>query len=228
MHANGPVTQSIWRTFLSGLATILPIAITLYIIVWLARAAESLFGGIVQFVLPAGLYVPGMGIVVAILVVLMVGAFLKAWIFSYIVERSEQALENIPVIKTVYTGLRDLLDFISRAGERGDLKRVVSVELQPNVRVIGFVTDDQAAETFPELALDGNGDGEPGGDRLVSVYLPMGYQIGGYTLYLPASRLRTLDLTVEEAMRVVLTAGINRPHRTGDTRREANRARRTG
>jgi uncharacterized membrane protein len=42
----------------------------------------------------------------------------------------------------------------------------------------------------------------------------MGYQVGGYTLYLPASRVQSLDLSVEEAMRLVLTAGIDRPART--------------
>lgn len=205
---NGRVFESIWGTFLSGLFTVLPIAITLYLIGWLASLAESVFGVIPEAVLPEPWYVPGMGILLGIGVVFLFGAFLKAYIFRRLVERGERALQNTPVIKTIYTGLRDLLDFVTHARDRGDLKRVVSVELQPDVSVIGFVTDDHAADAFPELAFKGDER-----DHLVSVYLPMGYQVGGYTLYLPASRLTTLDLTIEEAMRVVLTAGVNRPRR---------------
>ena len=50
--------------------------------------------------------------------------------------------------------------------------------------------------------------GVSGGPDLVAVYLPMSYQIGGYTVYLPRGEMETVDLTVEQAMRVVLTGGV--------------------
>jgi len=198
--------QSAWRTFLSGLATVLPAAITLYVVWWLVRTAESLFGGMARLVLPSGWYVPGIGFVMAVAIVFLVGAFLNAWLFGRLFRFGEHLLERIPLVKTLYTGVRDLLDFFARARKGGDLQHVVSVELQPDVHVIGFVTDSDAGRGLPELARTAE-------DRLVAVYLPMGYQVGGYTLYLPVGRLTRLDLSVEEAMRVVLTAGINRPQR---------------
>lgn len=199
--------QRLWRMFLAGLVAVLPLAITIAVVVWLVRAAESFFGGIARAVLPAGWYLPGLGVVLAIAVVLLVGLLLNAWLVSRLVALGERVLERIPLVKTLYSAVRDLLRFFARAGEGEDLKHVVSVELQPDVHVIGFVTDDDAGRGLPELARDD--------DRLVAVYLPMGYQVGGYTLYLPASRLRSLDLPIEEAMRVVLTAGVNRPRRAG-------------
>jgi uncharacterized membrane protein len=63
--------------------------------------------------------------------------------------------------------------------------------------VIGFVTQENA--TLPGLGTD---------EELVAVYMPMSYQIGGYTLYLPRDRIEPTDLTVEAAMRIVLTGGI--------------------
>lgn len=203
--AGRSLVQRLWRMFLAGLVAVLPLAITIAVLVWLVRAAESYFGGIARVVLPADWYVPGLGVVLAIGVVLLVGLLLNAWLVSRLVALGERVLERIPLVKTLYTALRDLLRFFARAGEGDDLKQVVSVEMQPDVHVIGFVTDDDAGRGLPELARDD--------DRLVSVYLPMGYQVGGYTLYLPASRLRPLDLSIEEAMRVVLTAGVNRPRR---------------
>lgn len=195
-----------WRTFLAGLATVLPIAVTVYVIIWLAELAESVFGVMARFVLPDGWYIPGIGVVMGIALVFLVGVFINAWLVSGLLSLGERLLERIPLVKTLYSGLRDVSRFLSRSRSDSDLKHVVSVEVQPDVHLIGFVTDDEAARGLPELA---RGDD----DRLVAVYLPMGYQVGGYTLYLPASRLKTLDLRVDDAMRMVLTAGINRPAR---------------
>lgn len=199
-----------WRTFLAGLATLLPIAITLYAVWWLVTWAERFFGQLVRVVLPAGWYVPGIGVVIAIGAVFLFGAFLNAWLVSRLVTLGEHLLERIPLVKTLYTGLRDLLRFVSRGSGRTDLKHVVSIEIQPEVHVIGFVTDQNAGRSFPEIARDED-------DPLVAVYVPLGYQVGGHTLYLPASRLTGLDISIEEGMRVALTAGVNKPHRAGNS-----------
>jgi uncharacterized membrane protein len=205
MSTTRSLAQSAWRTFLSGLATVLPVAITAYLLWWLAGVAESLFGGMARFVLPDGYYLPGFGLLMAIGLVFIVGAFLNAWLFRCLVDVAERMVERIPVVKTIYGGLRDLSRFFSGSAAENDLRTVVAVELQPGAKVIGFVTDNDAGQGLPELTLDD--------DRLIAVYLPMGYQIGGYTLYMPASRVQELDMSVEEAMRVVLTAGLDRPSR---------------
>lgn len=212
MNINQETLSRIWRTFLSGLVTVLPLVITLYLIYWLGRMAESAFGGIARLVLPDGWYVPGFGILLAAAAIFAVGVFVQQVVFSRLVEIAEDVLARIPVVKTVYTAVRDTLDFIMSASRRSDLKRVVLVELQDKVHVIGFVTDDQAGQVMPEVA----GDEEEAGSHLVSVYMPMSYMVGGYTVYLPSDRLTTLDLSIEEAMRVALTAGVNRPRRAGN------------
>ena len=79
-----------------------------------------------------------------------------------------------------------------------DVKRSMSV--QPlHEGLIGFVTDESPS-----------GLAEPGDEPRVAVYLPLSYQIGGFTMLLPRSRLTARDIGVEEAMRLVLTAGIQR------------------
>lgn len=201
------VVRTLWNTFLSGLLVVLPALVSIVVIAWLIRIAESIFGAIPRLLLPPGWYFPGLGILLAIVVIMLVGAFLHAWLFHRLVERGERLLARIPVIKTLYQGVRDLLSFFSGAGQNGDLKHVVLVELQEGVHAIGFVTADNAGEDFPEL----QHGGEEG--NIVAVYLQMGYQVGGYTIYLPASRVRRLDISVEDALRVVLTANVNRPRR---------------
>ncbi len=198
--------ERLWRIFLARLATVLPVAITLYLVYWVLRTAERLFGGLARAILPDAWYVPGLGLLMAVAVILAVGAFVNAWIVGNLIHLGERLLERIPLVKTVYTGTRDLLAFVSGSRGGDDLKQVVLVEVQPGVHVVGFVTDRHPAEGLPELAAAGE-------EHHIAVYLPMGYQIGGYTLYLPESRVQPLDLPIEEAMRVVLTASVNRPKR---------------
>lgn len=213
MNINQEMLARVWRTFLSGLVAVLPLAITLYLIYWLGRMAESAFGGFARLLLPDGWYVPGFGVLLAAVSIFAIGLFVQQVVFSRVVDIAEDMLSRIPVVKTVYNTVRDTLDFISNASQRRDLKRVVLIELQEGMHVIGFVTDDQAAQVMPELVEDALE--EEGGSHLVSVYMPMSYMVGGYTVYLPSDRLTPLDISIEEAMRVALTAGVNRPRRAG-------------
>lgn len=210
MNINQEMLSRLWRTFLSGLVAVLPLAVTVWLIYWLGRLAESAFGGFARLLLPEGWYVPGFGILLAAIAIFAIGVFMQQVVFSRLVEFAEELLGRIPVVKTVYTAVRDTLDFITRASQRRDLKRVVLVELQDNTHVLGFVTDDEPADVLPELIKNGD---ESGNDPLVSVYMPMSYMVGGYTVYLPSSRVKPVDISIEEAMRVALTAGVNRPRR---------------
>jgi len=202
--------QPLWALFLKGLAAVLPLGITLYLLVWLGRTAEELFGAMVRAVLPNALYFPGLGILVAVGCVILIGLVIQQWIVSQLVGLGEELLKRIPVVNTVYSSIRDIMDFVSRASRRQEMSRVVMVELQPGWRAMGFVTDEHAGTNLPELH-----DGERVADdaELVAVYIPLSYQIGGLTLWLPRADLQELDLSVEDAMRVVLTAGVNRPRR---------------
>lgn len=211
MNPGRSIGQKLRSTFLSGLVVVLPILVCLVIIAWLIQIAESFFGAIPRLLLPDGWYFPGLGILIAIVVIMLVGTFLHAWLFSRLVERGERLLERIPVFKTLYASARDLLDFFSHRGDSSDLKHVVLVELQENMHTIGFVTADSVVEDFPELQ-NQHGQEEP----VVAVYLQMGYQLGGYTIYVPASRIQRLNIPVEDALRVVLTANVNRPRRVDE------------
>ena len=188
------------RTFLSGLAVVLPITVTFAVLAWTVTAAETMLGPFVRAVLPGDTYPRGVGILVAIVLIFVIGLFMEAVYFRRLVGWLEELLNRIPLVKTVYGAVRDLMSLFSKAGTRR-FSKVVMVKF-PGIeaRLIGFVT----IEDFAGLAVTG-------APHEVAVYLPMSYTIGGYTVLLPRSCLTPLDMSLEDAMRFVVTAGMSRP-----------------
>lgn len=189
--------KQLWNLVLKGLAALLPIGVTIYVVIWLATSVEAMLRDVITLVLPERHYWPGLGLLIAFVLLLGAGLIVNAYMVRWFLSQWEQFLERIPLVKTVYGALRDLMKFLPGEGKRRDLQRVVLATFG-EAHVIGFVT----RETVPELAI-GSGEG------IVAVYFPMSYQIGGYTLYVPRERLKPLDITVEEGMRLVLTGGIS-------------------
>ncbi len=194
--------SQITTTFLRGLTAVVPVALTLWVVIWLARAMESLFKPLFLLLLPEQYYLPGLGLVLVVAGIYTVGVLVNSFLLGRLWSGIQSVFEGLPLVKTVYNALRDFVDFFSRRPADGTF--VVSVDLFDNdARVVGFVTDET-----PEKLVEAGVEGQ------VAVYVPLSYQIGGVTLLLPRSRLTALDIGAEEAMRLVLTAGIQRRRET--------------
>ena len=190
--------RTIRSALVRGLVVVLPIGFTIWLLWWLGSSTEALLRRLILLVIPPEHYLPGMGIVVALALLLAAGTFFNALIVQSALASWERFLDRIPVVKTIYGATRDFVKLLPTGGKRRDLRRVVLARFG-EAQVIGFVTQDDASELGIVEAKD----------DLVAVYFPMSYQIGGYTALLPRSRLVPLDLPVEAAMRMVLTGGIS-------------------
>lgn len=189
--------RRIWNTFVAGLATILPVTITIYLIWWLGSTAETWLGGAFKLVIGNNHYRPGLGLLVGFVVVLIVGALVNAYAVRWFIKQGELLLERIPLIKTIYGAVKDFTQFLP-GNKKRDTRRVV-LWMVDNVYMIGFVTADSVSPKLPQALL---------ADRL-PVYFPKSYQIGGYTLYVRRDELIETDMSAEEAMRLVLIGGVN-------------------
>lgn len=188
----------ITKNILTGLITILPISLTIYLIYWLAVSTESLLGGQLMLVLPAGLYRPGLGVGVGIVILFFVGMLMHSYVFQRLFERVETLFLRLPLVRLVYPAIRDFIDYFSPMKKK-EFEQVVAVSIgDTDMQVIGLVTQTDTRR-LPR-GLDQNDQ--------VLVYLPMSYMIGGYALVVPRSALRPLDMTMDEAMRFILTAGV--------------------
>jgi uncharacterized membrane protein len=195
--------RRLWNTFIKGLAAVLPVTLTIYLVYWLGTTAESFLGDGLRLILPEHLYRPGMGLIVGFIVVLIAGTLVNAYVVRRAIRLGEKLLARVPLVKTIFGALKDLTRFLPANGERRDLQRVVLWKVG-RARLVGFVTSEQV---HPRLCGDCAGE-------LVAVYFPLSYQIGGHTLFIPRDDLQTSDLKVEEALRLVLIGGITseKPH----------------
>ena len=194
--------QTLIRLFLKGLAALIPIVLTVAILVWLAGMAESGMGRLIRLVLHEESYVTGMGLLAGVAVVIMVGLLSQMWLFKRLFDLGEAVLDRMPLVKTVYRAIKDFVDYFDTDSK--GLQKVVRIS-HPDlpITMLGFVT----REDFEDLPFGGEGE--------IAVYFPMSYQIGGYTLVIPREWVEPVDMSFEDAMRLILTAAVSRRSSNG-------------
>lgn len=191
--------KKIGTLFLQGLIAILPIALTIYLVYWLATSAEAVLGRAIRLVISDDYYVPGLGVLAGFLITLGIGILLKIWVFRKVFSLGETLLQKIPGIKSLYGSIRDLVGFFD-ASKQKEFDKTVMVSIgDDNTRLMGLVTRDDFTD-LPEGI---------GNDKTVAVYLPMSYQLGGFTVMVPKDKVTPVDLKVDQAMQFVLTAGVS-------------------
>jgi uncharacterized membrane protein len=196
--------KSISTILLTGIITILPIVLTIYLLYWMAITSEELLGSALRWALPSVVYFPGLGTIAGLALIFVTGLLMKAVLVRQVFSIGESIVFRLPIIKSVYSAIRDFFDFFSPKKE--DFGRVVIVKIG-NVEAIGFVTQEDQGK-LPEAFRDRDCE---------LVYLPMSYMIGGYTLLVRHEDILPCQMSMDEAMRFILTAGITGKNIDGTT-----------
>jgi uncharacterized membrane protein len=192
--------NTIGKLFLKGLVVVIPVVLTLAIFWWMARGAEQLLGGLIIRFLPEGWYIPGMGVVSALAITVLIGLLTHVLLFQKLFDLGDRILNRLPLIKTIYSAIKDFISYLSPDSDSA-MSKVVQVKIPgQEFEMLGFVTREEFSRLPLKLTID-----DP-----VAVYLPMSYQIGGYTLFLPRSCLTPVDISFEDGMKLVLTGSVSR------------------
>jgi uncharacterized membrane protein len=190
--------RAVGKTFLQGLVTIVPMALTTYLLWWLGSAAEQGLGRLLKLGLPERLYVPGMGLFLGLFLVFAVGLVMRAWFVRQLLVLTERVLQSIPLLGTIYGSLKDLMAFVGGHEKRGIQAVTVSVG-DSKVRLLGLLTRESAADlTANEQDRD-----------CAAVYLPMSYALGGFMVLAPKASVTPLAMSAEDTLRTALTAGMS-------------------
>lgn len=188
--------KQINQIFFKGLIVVLPITLTFYLLIWASYKIESLFGSTLEAIIGKWLYIPGLGIVVTLVFIFLVGLLVSNYITGRFFSWLTNTLEKVPLIKVIYNPLKDLMALIpGRSSDKNKPQKVVLVPLETlGVNALGLVT----REELDELP----------GSNLISVYLPLSYMLGGVTILIERDKVKYLDMPVDQALKLSVTAWI--------------------
>jgi uncharacterized membrane protein len=188
------------RSFITGFFVIVPLIISVAALMWIFYLVDGITSPLYARWL--GREVPGLGLLTTALLVLVTGAVATNVVGKRILQRAESWLLLVPVFKTVYAPVKQLVAAFSPENEYG-FKRVVLVEQPGRGFVLGFLTR--------EFTLTREGVAEP----LVAVYVPTNHLYLGDVQVFPRDRVLMPDLTVEDGVRIFLTGGMAMPPSLG-------------
>lgn len=191
--------KQIQKIFVSGLISFLPIAVTIYIVYAGVIIVDNLLGNIIRSVLPPEAYFPGFGFLATIVLIFILGLLLNNFVTAGLFRKIQEKITEIPLVNVVYSPLRDLMNLFANGQGQNQLKKVVLVQIAEGKHVLGLVTREYFEDLRLEVKLSSS---------KVSVYIPMSYGLGGYTLLIDKSQLEPFDIPVEKAMSLALTGWI--------------------
>ncbi len=193
----------------AGLLVVLPVAITVWVVQWIIGTLDQTL-----LILPVdwhpdrlfGIHIPGLGVLLALGILLLVGAITSNFIGRRLLALNDRILNRIPVVRSIYSGVKQVSDTLFSETGNAFRTAVLVQWPRPGVWTIGFVT------------------GSPGGDvanhltgEFLSVYVPTTPNpTGGYFVMLPKSDCIELRMSVDEALRYVISMGVVAPTAPAD------------
>ncbi|MBI4418973.1 MAG: DUF502 domain-containing protein [Ignavibacteriales bacterium] len=191
--------ETLRQSFMSGLAVIVPLALTL----WVLNAILSWVDRLIAPTLRTyGLDFPGLGVVTMVLLILLIGVLSRNLVGRMVLRGIDFIIVRIPVARAIYSAVKDLIGAFSLGKQGRTFREVVLVEYpRKGVYSIGFATNDLTARVSSRRT------------HLVSVYFPHPPNpTSGVMVLVPRKEVRILDLSVEEGLKLALSAGIVAPH----------------
>lgn len=215
--------SSLWSSFLAGVAVVAPIGITIWLFYLLFTGPMAKLDALVKRTIPVGdstiesvlQVLPGVGVFVAFVAVVLLGAFTKNFIGRSFIRAGERLFESVPIVRNVFGFFKNVFETALRQSDRS-FKEVALVEYpRKGAWVMAFVVGETKGEVLARL--------DDMGDNLTSIFIPtVPNPTSGFLLFVPRSELRILSMTVEEAAKVVFSLGLVTP----DYRDGADAARR--
>lgn len=213
--------------FLTGLVVVLPVGLTLWLI-W------TVTGWIDGWVLPLvpGSYQPeailnrilgnppgsaewvsinirGVGVIVFLIFTVLVGWVMKGLIGRSLLRLAERFVDRMPVIRSVYNGLKQIAETVFAQSDTSFQKACLVEYPRRGIWAVGFISSHAKGEIAAR---------DPAGEKMVSVFVPTTPNpTSGFLLYFPESEVTELDMSVEDAAKLIISAGLVYPNGKDET-----------
>ena len=198
------LTYYAWSLFLSGLFMILPLTLTIalfhlsftLLIGWL-QPIKNHIPCIISDIIPYA------EVIIAVLIIFLIGTILRVFVLRSILHSIEHSISRLPLIRPIYTGIKQLIQAFSLQ-DKITFKKVVYVEFpRAGIHSIGFLTSELSAEIAPHKD-----------QKYYNVFIPTTPNpTSGFFVIAPESAIEVIDLTRQEAMAMIISGGIIQPER---------------
>ncbi len=197
---NGPnFLKTLRRSFLRGLAILIPAFITIWVLWFIFHMIDGIASPFYHYI---GLDIPALGFITAIIMILLVGFFSKNLAVKFSLQIMEQIFLNIPLAKSVYSGARELINAFSPDQKNSSFQEVCIIEYpRKGTYAIGFVTN-----------VINYRESDTKSRSLTNVYIPLPPNpTTGMLTLIPSEEVISLNISVEQGMKMILSAGIVTP-----------------
>ena len=208
---------SLRASFLTGLIVIAPVGLTIWLI-W------SVIGWIDSVVLPLvpydfqpeeyiGINLRGIGVIIFLLFTIIVGWLAKGLLGRSLIRVAENVVQNVPVVRSIYSGVKQIVETVFAQSERSFEKACLFEYPRKGIWAIGFISTTAKGEVADRAATSGD---------LVSVFVPTTPNpTSGFLLFFPREDIMELEMSVEDAAKLVISAGLVYPNPKDPSRPEA-------
>lgn len=187
------------RAFTAGLFAILPLAITIYVFYLVFSFLDNLIGDLIKAVI--GYRIPGIGFAAGIALILLVGFIASNIIGKRLIDYSDRMMQRLPLIKSIYTSTRQIIDAFSVQGKRAFQKVVLLEYPRKGLYVLGFVTGSSRGEIQEKTHA-----------HTLNIFVPTTPNpTSGMLILAPRSEVIELEMTVEEGLKVIISGGLFEP-----------------
>ena len=178
------------KFFLKGLVIFVPIALTIFLLIWAFSSLDALFRTILPEKSP-----PGLGILLTVILITVIGFIASNFLGRRFFALVEKVFTRLPLVKLLYSAFKDMIEAF--AGEKKSFDRPVLASISPGAaaKVVGFVT----RESLENLGLS----------DYVAVYVPQSYNFAGNVLLFPKASVQPLDIESSQAMAFIVSGGVS-------------------
>jgi len=198
------------RWFFTGLVLLIPVLLTVYLFMAVVRRMDGILHLIPAAYQPdylLGFHIPGLGVLLTLLVVLLTGMIGASFIGRWFVRLGENIVGRIPLVRSVYSAIKNVLETIFQ-DNKDAFRRVVLIEYpRPGLYVLAFVASVEQGEVQHRT-----------GEQVVAVFVPTTPNpTSGFLLYVPEKDTIPMDMSVEDGMKCVISAGVISPQWSAPT-----------
>jgi uncharacterized membrane protein len=193
------VYGNVKKSFLTGILILAPLVVSVMLLLWFFEKVDDLFSpvldGLFRTLLPGTDHVPGTGILAGLVIILLLGTLARNVVGKRLIDALDRLIQRIPGYRTVYSTIKQLTNAFSPENTQS-FKEVLLVE---------YPIEGSYALGFRTMTV------EEGDRRLVVVYIPTNHLYLGEVLFIPEEKAVRLEMSIEQAVRLLMSGGIAAP-----------------